>query len=255
MYNHFMESLSEKIRVGTSGFYYPHWKEVFYPAELSKSRYFEYYMKEFDTVELNSTFYHLPKAKTVTHWEEETPEHFLFALKASRQITHYHKLKDVKDPLYLFLHLVKPLKRKIAAILFQLPPSLHKDTELLSDFLQLLPSGYRYAIEFRHESWQDEKTDTILKAYNVARCLHDFNKVKIDPQMTADFTYLRLHGPDGHYGGSYDDTTLKTYAQMLMEMAHRQKHLFVYFNNDTERNAVTDAQRLRRFVKALDPFL
>lgn len=244
-----MKTLAEKIKIGTSGFYYDHWRGVFYPEDLSRTHYFDYFVEQFPTVELNSTFYHLPRSGTVEHWAEKSPEDFLFALKASKQITHYRKLKDVEHLLYLFLHLIKPLKAKLAAILFQLPPSLKKDTRLLAAFLKLLPSGYRFAIEFRNESWQDDEVLEILEAYNVAFCLNDFKQRRIEPLTSADFTYLRLHGPTGRYGGSYDDATLRGYAKMLLEFAHRQKALFVYFNNDFEANAVKDARRLQELVR------
>ncbi len=239
-----MQDLTQKIHVGTSGFYYEHWKGVFYPDTLAKTHFFDYYMQQFETVELNSTFYHLPKAKTIAHWNEVSPENFLFALKAHREITHYRKLKDAEDPLYRFLHLVKPLKSKIAAILFQLPPSLHKDSALLAHFLTLLPPGYRFAVEFRHESWLCDEIYEVLKAHDTALCLNDFNRQEITPVITAEFAYMRLHGPTGRYGGSYDDATLRGYADMLLEMAHHQKALFVYFNNDTEGYAVQNARRL-----------
>ncbi|HHD83704.1 MAG TPA: DUF72 domain-containing protein [Campylobacteraceae bacterium] len=244
-----MQDLTSKIHIGTSGFYYAHWKGVFYPDTLAKAHFFTYYMEHFETVELNSTFYHLPRAKTVEHWMEESPETFLFALKAHRQITHYHKLKDAGEPLYRFLHLIKPLKPKIAAILFQLPPSLHMDAEILAAFLALLPPGYRFAVEFRHESWYCDAVYEVLKAYNVALCLNDFAQREITPLITADFSYMRLHGPTGRYGGSYDDATLAHFCDMLLEMAHHQKALFVYFNNDTEGYAVENARRLRALVE------
>jgi uncharacterized protein YecE (DUF72 family) len=244
-----MHNLHEKIHVGTSGFYYEHWRGVFYPDKLAKAHFFTYYMEQFNTVELNNTFYHLPKMKTVEHWMDESPDTFLFALKAHREITHYRKLKDVKEPLYRFIHLIKPLKSKIAAILFQLPPALHKDPELLAAFLTLLPPGYRFAVEFRHESWMCEEIYTVLKSYNIALCLHDFSQRKITPVITADFTYMRLHGPTGRYGGSYDNETLQHYADMLQEMAHHQKALFVYFNNDTEGYAVQNARTLLQLLQ------
>ena len=240
--------LSKKIIIGTSGFYYEHWRGVFYPEKLAKAHFFDYYTTQFETVELNATFYHLPKMKTVRHWYENSPEDFLFALKAHREITHYKKLKDAKEALYRYLHLIKPLKPKIAAILFQLPPSLKIDLSLLADFLTELPPGYRFAFEFRHQSWADQKVYDLLKAYNAAFCLNDFGKREIAPIITADFTYMRLHGPDGRYGGSYSDETLQHYADMLCKLAHHQKQLFVYFNNDTEGYAVENARRLRQLI-------
>lgn len=243
-----MQRLYEKIHVGTSGFYYDHWRERFYPSDLPKTHFFDYYMQQFDTVELNAPFYHLPKAKTIAHWLEAAPETFLFSLKAHREITHYKKLKEVREPLYRYLHLIKPLRPKLGAILFQLPPSLHLDLELLADFLALLPAGYRYAVEFRHDSWYDDACYKILKAYDVAFVLHDFERREITPVQTADHTYMRLHGPDGRYGGTYTDETLRHYAEILLQLAHHQKQLFVYFNNDTEGYAVDNARTLIRML-------
>ena len=244
-----MQALSQKIMVGTSGFYYEHWRGVLYPDDLPKSRFFAYYMRHFPTVELNNTFYHLPKAKTVTHWMEESPEDFLFALKAHREITHYRRLRDADDALYRFLHLIKPMRPRLAAILLQLPPSLHADPDLLAGFLPRLPSGYHYTIEFRDPGWYDEQIYTILKSYNVALCLHDFARRTITPVITADFGYLRLHGPDGRYGGSYSDARLKEIADILLQMAHHLKHIFVYFNNDTDGYAVQNARTLTTLLQ------
>ena len=238
-----------EARIGTSGFYYEHWRGVLYPEGLAKSRWFEYFATAFDTVEMNSTFYHLPRAKTVEHWDEKSPEDFLFSFKASRVITHYKKLRDVKEELFLFLHLLKPLRRKIAAILIQLPPSLHRDRELLADFLHLLPSGWRFVIEFRHGSWYDEAIYELLRHYNVAYCWHDYGRREIPAIPTADFIYIRLHGPSGHYQGSYDDDALELWADRIRDSLAHHRPAFVYFNNDMEGNAVRDARRLKEILK------
>ncbi len=232
------------IYIGTSGFYYEHWRGVFYPEGLAKSHFFEYYMNRFKTVELNSTFYHLPKLKTTEHWADMSPDDFLFSLKAYRGITHYRKLRDVKEELYRYLHLVKPLKPKLGTILFQLPPSLHLERELLADFLELLPPGYRYTIEFRHPSWLNDDIYNLLKSYNVALCINDFGKREMAPVMTADFGYIRFHGPTGHYGGSYDDATLKMWAERIAKESEHLKAFFVYFNNDFGGYAVQNAMTL-----------
>jgi uncharacterized protein YecE (DUF72 family) len=242
------KELSEKIIIGTSGFYYADWKGIFYPENLAKAHFFDYYTTQFRTVELNATFYHLPRVKTVQHWYDAAPDDFLFALKAHREITHYKKLKDAKSSLYRYLHLVKPLKPKIAAILFQLPPSLKIDLNLLAEFLAILPSGYRFAFEFRHTSWQEQAVYDLLKAHQAAFCLNDFGKREIEPIITSNFTYMRLHGPDGRYGGSYSDESLQRYANMLIKLAHHQKLLFVYFNNDTEGYAVENARKLQQLI-------
>ncbi|WP_457606433.1 DUF72 domain-containing protein [Nitratifractor sp.] len=241
--------MSAEPRIGTSGFYYEHWRGVLYPEGLAKSRWFEYYASQFSTVEMNSTFYHLPKAKTVEHWDEKSPEDFLFSFKAPRGITHYRKLREVEHELYLFLHLLKPLRQKIAAVLFQLPPSLHCDPELLADFLRLLPVGWRFVLEFRHESWYCEEIYETLRHYGVAICWHDYGRREVPTVLTAEFGYIRLHGPTGHYRGSYDDRTLELWAERIGEMLARHRSVFVYFNNDMEGNAVRDARRLEAMVK------
>ncbi|WP_281950479.1 DUF72 domain-containing protein [Nitrosophilus kaiyonis] len=237
-----------RVYIGTSGFYYAHWKGVFYPQDLPKTKYFDYYVKNFDTVELNSTFYHLPKEKTVEHWNEKTPEDFIFSLKAYRGITHYKRLKDVKDDIYLYLHLLKPLKRKIGIILFQLPPSLKKDLDLLASFLHILPTGYHYAVEFRNDSWYFEDTYELLRHYNVSFCIHDFERKKSPIVETSDNIYIRFHGPSGRYTGSYSDKYLKEWALKIKDFTKRNKKVFCYFNNDFEGYAVLNAKKLLSFI-------
>ena len=237
-----------KVYVGTSGFYYPHWIGAFYPEGLAKTHWLEYFVQHFKTVEMNSTFYHLPKAKTIEHWVQRSPDNFLFSFKAWRVITHYKKLKDIKDDLYLFLQLIKPIRQKTAAILFQLPPSLHKDTTLLESFLQLLPPGYRFAIEFRHDSWYDDEIIEMLRRYRVALCLHDFGQKKPLLVATGDFVYIRLHGPSGHYQGSYNDESLQEWAESIKGFTKNGKETYVYFNNDMHGYAVRDAKRLKVFL-------
>ncbi|WP_292662484.1 DUF72 domain-containing protein [Nitratifractor sp.] len=237
-----------EARIGTSGFYYEHWRGILYPEGVPKSRWFEEFCREFSTVEMNSTFYHLPKAKTVGHWDEKSPDDFLFSFKASRSITHYKKLRNVEKELFLFLHLLKPLRRKIAAILIQLPPSLHRDEALLADFLALLPPGWRFVLEFRHASWYEEPVYELLHHYDAALCWHDYGRADVPIVPTADFAYLRLHGPTGHYGGSYDDATLERWAETIRDQLRHNRPVFCYFNNDAEGNAVRDARRLRRLL-------
>jgi len=237
-----------KVRIGTSGFYYEHWRGVFYPEDLPKTRFFEYYMTRFDTVELNSTFYHLPRLKTTEHWAQMSPDDFLFCLKAYRGITHYRKLKEVSDELYRYLHLIKPLKPKLGSILFQLPPSLHRDDALLNDFLAILPRGYRYTIEFRHKSWLEDGVYALLRSAGVAICINDYGKQEMEPVVTADFGYLRFHGPTGRYGGSYDDTTLQMWARRLERLGERADLFFVYFNNDMQGYAVQNAIRFKELT-------
>ena len=237
------------VYIGTCGFYYDDWKGVFYPENLSKTKYLDFYIEHFDTVELNSTFYHLPKQKTVIHWREKAREGFLYSLKAYRGITHYKKLKDVKEDLYLYLHLIKPLKPFLGIVLFQLPPSLKKDILLLADFLALLPSSFEYAIEFRSDSWYEEDVFDLLKRYEIAFCIHDFSK-KITPLITTSKNvYIRFHGPSGRYRGSYEDSYLKEWAKRIKELSEKNLRVFCFFNNDFEGNAVLNAKTLKSFLE------
>ncbi|BAF70414.1 DUF72 domain-containing protein [Nitratiruptor sp. SB155-2] len=240
--------MSAKAFIGTSGFYYDHWKGVFYPDNLPKKEYLLYYMEHFNTVEMNATFYHLPKAKTIEHWLEVAKEGFYYTIKAYRGITHYKKLKDAKDELFRFLHLVKPLKPHLGVILFQLPPSLHKDIELLASFLHILPHGYRYAFEFRHNSWYEDELFELLRRYGVAFCVHDFGKKSTPVVQTASFVYIRLHGSNGRYVGSYDDATLLSWAKRIEGFLQSHSDVYVYFNNDFGGAAVQDAKRLLSFL-------
>lgn len=237
--------------IGTSGFYYAHWKGVFYPEDLPKTKYFDYYVKNFDTVELNSVFYYLPKAKTVEHWNEKITDDFLFSLKAYRGITHYKRLRDVKQDLYLYLHLLKPLKKKIGIILFQLPPSLKKDIELLSSFFHILPLSYHYAIEFRHKSWYEDDTYELLRHYNISFCIHDFEQKRTPIVETSNDIYIRFHGPTGRYTGSYSDEYLLGWAGKINEFVKRNRRVFCYFNNDFKGYAVLNANSLKKFLNSL----
>ncbi len=238
--------MSAKVHVGTSGFYYDHWRGLFYPEDLSKRKWLAYYIEHFDTLELNSTFYHLPKAKSIEHWEELAKEGFTYSLKAPRTITHYKKLKDAKDNLYAFLHLIKPLKSHLGVILFQLPPSLHKDEELLAAFCHDLPRGYRYAFEFRHASWYDESLFELLHRYDIALCIHDFEKKETPKVMTAHFGYVRFHGTNGRYAGEYGKERLQPWAEWIKEQG---REFFCYFNNDFEGAAVRDAMGLKELLE------
>ncbi len=241
--------MKKEIMIGTSGFYYEHWRGVFYPKNLSKNRFFDFYKERFSTVELNSTFYHMPRIKTTRHWYEESPENFLFSLKAYRGITHYRKLHNCEDELYRYLHLIKPLKPKLGAILFQLPPSLHMDFELLEGFLKILPSHYRFAVEFRHDSWLCENIYNLMKSFNVALCINDYGRRQMSMELTADFGYVRFHGPDGRYGGSYSYDKLLQWALQIKSAAQKAKPVFVYFNNDFNGYAVQNAKTLMEILK------
>lgn len=231
--------------IGTSGFYYDHWIGKCYPEGIDKHDLLPFYARHFGTVEVNSTFYHLPRQRSVGHWRDAVPEDFRFALKAYRGITHYKKLSEARAELLAFLHLVKPLRPKLGPLLFQLPPSLTRDDRLLDDFLASLPSGYRYAFEFRHASWIDDAVLTLLQHHGAAFCINDFDGEMTPWAMTAPFGYVRMHGPQGHYRGCYDDTQIAALCDRLSTTAAEGRELFCYFNNDTEGFAWENARMLQ----------
>ncbi|HZW37825.1 MAG TPA: DUF72 domain-containing protein [Ignavibacteriaceae bacterium] len=239
------------INIGTSGWSYKHWKNEFYPEELKYKDWFKFYTSKFLTVELNASFYNLPKFETFENWYNKSPESFKFSLKASRYITHLKKLVDVKESVDLFFKMVKGLKEKAEIILFQLPPSLKYDTIKLSDFLSLLPENYRYTIEFRNSSWWQEDVYEILKKHNVAFCIFELAGVKTPVVTTADYVYLRLHGPTkGKYQGSYSAEQLKEWVKQFKKWSKEGKDVYCYFDNDEKGYAAHNALTINKMIKS-----
>ena len=236
------------IRIGTSGWHYDHWKGPFYPEKLPAARMLELYAERFDTVEINSSFYRLPTEAAVELWKKTAPRDFLFAVKASRFITHMKKLKDAEGSFEKFFDRVILLGRKLGPVLFQLPPKWHSDPERLDAFLGALPRRLRYAFEFREPTWFNEDVNTVLRKYRAAFCMYDFDQRLSPRTVTADFIYVRLHGPEGRYAGSYSDSTLADWARTFQEWNRSGKDVYCYFDNDQAGYATLDAVRLRKLV-------
>ena len=236
------------IRIGTSGWYYNHWTELFYPAKLSKSKWFEYYAEHFDTVEINNTFYHQPKQESIKRWQRLAPEHFIYSVKANRYITHIKRLKEASEPLERFFEGVRLLKKKLGPILYQLPPSLHKDLDLLKTFIKLLPKNQLGVFEFRHKSWFSENTYKLLKKFNVGFCIHDMPGVPSPRIVTGDIIYIRFHGPTGRYEGNYSKSALQNWAKWVKEHTKEVRSVYAYFNNDIDANAVRNAKQLKQLL-------
>ena len=211
------------------------------------------YVEVFDTVELNNSFYHLPKEETFEGWYNKTPEHFLFSVKGSRFITHIKKLNNVKESLDLFFERAEGLKEKLGPVLFQLPPKWQQDLELLEEFLMLLPKKKEVTIEFRDHSWHTPEVIVLLKKYNVAFCIYHLAGFESPREITADFTYVRLHGPNrSKYSGSYSDEALQNWAKQILSWKNTLKHIYVYFDNDISAFAPKNAQALKQL---LNPYL
>ena len=210
-----------------------------------------YYVRYFDTVEINNSFYNLPTENTLLKWRAEVPSQFIFAVKANRFITHMKKLKNVDDALAVFMERVGNLKRSLGPVLFQLPPNVKSDAPRLKDFLAILPRRRQYVVEFRHPSWLNDQTIDLLAARKVAFCIHDLFDVPCPEHVTSSFAYYRFHGFNEKYGGSYPKKILMAHAEKMAEMLRAGKSVYAYFNNDAFGYALKDAVRLRKLVSEI----
>ena len=236
------------IRIGTSGWHYNHWRGPFYPPECSSSEFLKFYVQRFDTVELNNSFYHLPSEEAFAQWKKATPKDFVFAVKASRFITHMKKLKDPEAAFEKFHTRVAGLGRKLGPILFQLPPSWHSDPARLNEFLIALPSRRRYAFELRDPTWFNPEVDAVLRKHGAAFCIYDFDRRQSPRTVTAGFVYVRLHGPEGKYAGSYSSDALTEWGRCISAWERSGKDVYCYFDTDQAAYAVKDALRMKELV-------
>lgn len=238
-----------RVRIGTSGWHYKHWCGPFYENRTAPSQMLQVYLRYFDTVEINNSFYKLPSAETFRLWRQSAPPGFRFAVKASRFITHMKKLKDPQNALDNILKRAAELKDKLGPILFQLPPKWMVNAERLEEFLAALPQRHQYAFEFRERSWHKDAIYDILRRHNAAFCMYELNGFHSPAPITADFTYIRLHGPGGPYQGSYSQETLREWARKIERWGERLKDIYVYFDNDQAAFAAGNALQLKQMVR------
>jgi uncharacterized protein YecE (DUF72 family) len=225
--------------VGTSGYSYKEWKGTFYPEKLADKQMLQYYGERFRSVEINNTFYRMPKASVLETWAAAVPADFKFVLKASQRITHYQRLKDANDSVSYLLDVAGVLGERLGPLLFQLPPDLRKDAPRLRDFLALLPPNRRLAFEFRHQSWFDDEVFGILRDHQAALCIAEAeNDLEIPLVSTADWGYLRLRRPD------YGDAELKAWAERVGQQGWRDA--FIFFKLEDEGKG---PQMARRFLE------
>jgi len=236
--------MGPKYYIGTSGWVYPHWRDVFYPPKLAQSKWLEFYTRHFPTVELNNSFYHLPTEKAFSNWRDTSPPGFVYAVKVSRFITHIKRLKEVEEPIATFLGRARHLEEKLGPLLYQLPPNMHRNDERLDCFLSILPKGLRHVVEFRHESWLDEGVFDILRKHNVGFCVFDMPDLPCPLLATADFAYIRFHGSTGLYFSCYSDEELDDWGQKISALAKDLDAIYIYFNNDAQGFAIKNAQTL-----------
>lgn len=236
------------VHIGTSGWHYGHWRGPFYAEDMCDEDYLAFYAEHFHTVEINNSFYRLPDKKTFTAWRKGVPNGFIFAVKASRYITHMKKLKDPVEPLSKLLSHAEALGDKLGPILFQLPGNWNCNTERLRSFLEALPRGYRYAFEFRDESWFRPQVYELLARHGAAFCVYDFDGRLSPQQVTADYVYVRLHGPHGAYAGKYSTDDLVGWARVFSVWVEQGKDVYCYFDNDESGYAPQNALELQSML-------
>ena len=242
--------MAGRAYIGTSGFTYDHWREVFYPVGLNKRKWLEYYSEAFDVVEINSSYYRMPRADVCAGWARRSPEGFVFVTKLNGLITHRRRLVNCKDALEEFLRAIDHLGEKLGPILVQLPPRLRVDVERLSAFLDICPEEYRWAVEFRHLSWLCEEVYDVLRAHKSALVCHDM--IRVHPQVvTTGWTYLRFHGPGGKCSTSYPEACLDNVAGRIGKQLDDGLDVYTFFTNDAHGYAVINARTLKDCLGAI----
>ncbi len=241
------------IHIGTSGWSYKHWKENFYPKGTKSADYLSYYAKQFSTTEINTTFYHLPRTSTVENWKNNVPSDFRFSIKMSRYLTQMKKLTEPEEPLERFFTAIEPVSDLCGIILFQLPPSLAFDYERAGHLFSLLKKEYRqynFALEVRHDSWLDVDSISLLTKYDIAFVISQSGvKFPYAELVTSKNIYVRFHGPGALYASSYNDDTLRLYADKFLHWAKEKHVVWAYFNNDINGHALANATTLQNMLQ------
>jgi uncharacterized protein YecE (DUF72 family) len=247
------------IYVGTSGYSYKHWKNLFYPEGLRPNEWLKFYSTRFKSLELNNTFYRLPSEAAISSWYRNTPEDFIFAAKGSRYLTHSKRMLNPEGGVKKYLDVVAGLREKLGVVLWQLPADAKVDLLVFENFCHLLADinpGLRHAFEFRSDEWFREEVYASLKKFNYALCISDSVAWPKSEVITANFTYVRLHGPGGLYGSVYREDQLKEWSDKIENYSRKVEDIYVYFNNDAFAYAPRNAQELTQLLRAKnDPHL
>ncbi|MEW6744794.1 MAG: DUF72 domain-containing protein [Planctomycetota bacterium] len=243
-----------RLSIGTSGWSYSHWANgIFYPRGLKQGEWLSFFSRHFDTVEVNSSFYRLPKPEIILHWAQVTGARFRFAVKLWRRITHDKQLAGCAAELQDFFAVVNGLGAKRAPLLVQLPPSMHRDTDRLAQFLTEVrqaarPRRWRVAVEFRNPDWLGNDVFHVLSQHAAALVLADMPRCPVTEPNDAPFIYMRRHGPGGRYRGCYTKEHLTADATCIRQWLEEGRDVYVYFNNDIEGHALSNARLLRDIV-------
>jgi len=246
--------MTKKIYVGTSGYNYAHWVNKFYPKNIPQKMWLEFYARTFSSVELNVTFYRLPKDAVFQNWYKHTPRNFRFVIKGSRFITHIKRLRGCKSPLKLFMQRAAVLKDKLICILWQTPPNLSYDASRIKSFIKYLKEWpqYSYSFEFRHKSWFNDELYDIFRKNNINLCIADSLKYPSKNILTSTFIYLRFHGKQTLYGSKYSFDELKEWSNKTKLWMRNKTELFAFFNNDYNGFAVENALQFNKLIGGLE---
>lgn len=237
-----------QVRIGCSGWQYKHWREIFYPKGLPQTRWFAFYAEHFDTVEINNSFYMLPKPQTFEKWRDQAPPGFCYAVKANRYLTQAKKLKECEEPIGRMMAATRHLGDRLGPMLYQLPPKMGINLERLESFLQLVPEDVTNVFEFRNASWYAPETYSLLDRYGASFCIHDMPGSASERIVTGPIAYVRFHGGEGKYWGRYSDEGLLSWTDWAVEQARAGRSVWCYFNNDIHGHAIHDAQTLKSMV-------
>ena len=239
-----------RVLIGTSGWHYDSWRGPFYPAGLPIKAQLQYYASQFETAELNGVFYRTPTPDAVRSWKDQTGRDFVYTWKASKFITHWKRLSaNSVNSLELMESRLSLLGDKAGPVLFQLPPNFKADVDRLSSFLRMLPPERRYSFEFRHPSWYAPRIMRVLAKENISLCISDHHDAPAPWKRTADFVYVRGHGPGGRYKKHYSAGALADWAKRIKSWKSQGCDVFVFFDNDQKSAAPMDALKLKQLLR------
>lgn len=238
--------------IGTSGWSYKHWKGLYYPEKMKPTDYLAFYSREFDCTEINTSFYHLPKAQTVLNWVEKVPPSFIFCPKLSRYISHYKKLHDPAESMEVFFRVFDPIQQRLGPILVQLPAHVTFDTGVAREFYSLLADTYQqydFSLEVRDKSWFSRESLSLMEEYGVGLVIaHSGKRFPYKEAVTAPHIYLRFHGPGNLYASNYATVSLRAYARKCQRWLKEGHNLWIFFNNDVFGYALENARKLKELL-------
>lgn len=245
--------MKNRIHIGTSGWSYKHWKEIFYPPKLKTTQWIVFYSQHFKSTEINASFYRLPLKETVINWTKKVPEDFLFCPKMSLYLTHMKKLLEPEETLERFFEVFEPMQKRMGPVLIQLPPSLkfnYDKAEYLYHLLKTQHRKYEFVMEVRHNTWLEDDSLTLMTKYDIGLVISQSGeRFPYSEMITAKNIYIRFHGPEALYASSYSDAMLKEFARKFKKWEKEGHEIWIFFNNDIHGYATGDAKRLAEFVK------